>query len=155
MWEPLSRQDCFSLLLLCYWFLLLLLLMWTVSVFRDLKSAGYFWCTLACVKNICWYASVMFLCYCVIYEIFSVTFPVCDLKFRTLWGAFSACEKTVSFCNWCTVFIQYASSFNIILLPSAGKRVHLHLKAFFVANVLKSQCKLMIIRNDTVLYWAP
>ena len=36
MWETRSR-----LLMLCNWFLLLSLLMWTVSLFRDLQTAGY------------------------------------------------------------------------------------------------------------------
>lgn len=124
-----NRREFFDLLLmLCLWFLLFLLLMWSVSRFRDLQTAGYLWCTLARVENMCWwYASVIFSCYCVVYKILCVTFPGLCEDTRPLRCVH--CLREDCFSLSLSVFdvpcsLNWLFSFGVTLLPSAGRRTH-------------------------------
>lgn len=98
--------------------LLLLLLMWPVSIFRDLHTAGCFWCTMACVENMRWCFCYLFMLLCNLWNM------LCGIPW-TVWTdthslkcVYCPWEDCLSPCNVPSSIVLFWNT----LLPSHGEK---------------------------------
>lgn len=95
---------------------LLLLLMWPVSIFRDLHTAGCFWCTMACVENMRWCFCYLFMLLCDLWNM------LCGIPW-TVWTDTHSLKRV--YCPW-EGFVSMHSMSRVLfwnsLLPSSGEK---------------------------------